>query len=63
MKMQFVYVALLTMICLCAGTIMSVIQPYLPTVSDEEGLDHVNQVIEAKFALPFALDKYDMLSL
>ncbi|XP_021714309.1 CLK4-associating serine/arginine rich protein-like [Chenopodium quinoa] len=25
--------------------------------TDEEGLDHVNQVMEAKFALPFALDR------
>uniref|UniRef100_A0A803KSC0 Suppressor of white apricot N-terminal domain-containing protein n=1 Tax=Chenopodium quinoa TaxID=63459 RepID=A0A803KSC0_CHEQI len=27
--------------------------------TDEEGLDHVNQVMEAKFALPFALDSDD----
>ncbi|KAK9678546.1 hypothetical protein RND81_11G218400 [Saponaria officinalis] len=26
-------------------------------LTDEEGLDHVNQVMEAKFALPFALDR------
>uniref|UniRef100_A0A803KXX3 Suppressor of white apricot N-terminal domain-containing protein n=1 Tax=Chenopodium quinoa TaxID=63459 RepID=A0A803KXX3_CHEQI len=28
-------------------------------LTDEEGLDHVNQVMEAKFALPFALDSDD----
>ena len=47
---------LLYIICFC----LFELKPFLSTVSDEEGLDHVNQVIEAKFALHSTFDRFDI---